>query len=339
MTDEKMRNFRQKIINLRQQLAELEIQRSENDPANGSEIWQKFLDLSLELDKCEQAVIHINNMTLLDINQLQEQISGKIDEYNHWRNKMREVEKLFLVNILRPGYVLKQAKRQRKYLEKSYADIRTGILEQRYHTLQEVEADIRKVLIHGEHAFEADSRSFTDEQVQEQNLWQLAQDLDPIMIAEAQDEDQILQDFKRIVLPAVHPDTSETPKEVFLTVFGAYEAEDYLLMEAYVAQYRGKLSIDESQDPLEFEKSISQYQQKYHRLAGRLERRLSALMKELTPEELEDSEKIKDLLLKQREELRKLIQSETEKIFDLREKLDGLIQLFIQINREDNHEQ
>ena len=43
-------------------------------------------------------------------------------------------------------------------------------------------------------------------------------------------------------------------------------------------------------------------------------------------------------LHKQREELRKLIQIETEKIFDLREKFDGLIQLFIQIHRDDAHE-
>jgi hypothetical protein len=338
MTDEKMLNFRRKILNICQQLAELELDRSDADPDIGSEIWQKFLKLTLELDRCEQAVIRINNEMLSDINQLQEQITGKITDYNHWQQRMREVEKLFLVNILRPGYVLKQAKRQRKYLEKAYADIRAGIVERRYHTLQEVEAHIRKILVHGEHAFEADDRSFTDEQVQEQNLWQLAEDLDPIMNTEAEEEDQILQDFKRIVLPAVHPDTSETPKDTFLTVFNAYKEQDYLLMEAYVAQYRGKLSIDERQDPLEVEQSLTQFQQKYHRLTGRLDRRLGTLMKELTPEELEDSEKIKEHLHKQREELRKLIQIETEKIFDLREKFDGLIQLFIQIHREDAHE-
>ena len=338
MTDDKMRNFRRQILELRQQLSKLENQRKGSDPDSGSEIWQEFLDLSLELDKCEQAIIGINNEMLEDINHLQERISRKIDEYNHWRQKMREVEKLFLVNILRPGYVLKQARRQRKYLEEAYEDIRTGIIDRRYHSLQEVEVHIRKILVHGEHAFEADSRSFTDEQVQEQNLWQLAEDLDPIMISESQEEDQILQDFKRIVLPAVHPDTSETPKDVFLTVFSAYQAEDYLIMEAYVTKYQGKISIDENDDPLDVERDLMQVQQRYHRLAGRLDRRLSALMKELTREELEDSEKIRDLLLKQREELRELIQRETEKVFDLREKLEGLIQLFIQTHRKDNHE-
>jgi len=242
-----------------------------------------------------------------------------------------------MLNILRPGTILKQARRQRKYLEAEYTRIRTGIIDRGYDSRHDVEADIRQVLVHGESAFEADQRSFTDEQVQKAHLRGLAEDLDPQSVVETYNEDQVLQDFKRIVLPAIHPDTSDTPKETFLTIFEVYETEDYLLMEAYVAQYRGKFAVDDNQDVLTLQETLSEFQQDYHRLAGRLDRRLKALKQELTPEELEDDEKLKAHLNSQREELQGLIKRETEKVFDLREKIEGLLQLYLQIRAEDDH--
>ena len=330
--------LRRKIKTLRKQLSEMDFSGSEAKPDIESDFWQTFMNITLELDQFEGAVIRINHETASEINQLLEQIITSLEEYNHWREKMREMEKLFMLNILRPGYILKQAIRQRKYLEGEYTRIRTGIVNRGYDSLHDVEADIRKVLVHGDRAFEADDRSFADEQNQEENLRQLAEDLDPQTIAETYNEDQILQDFKRIVLPAIHPDTSDTPKETFLTIYEAYEAEDYLLMEAYVAQYRGKFEIDDEQDPLAVQKTLSEVQKDYHRLAGRLDRRLKALKQELTPEELEDDEKVKAHLNHQREEIRRLIKGEAEKVFDLREKIEGLIQLYIQIHSETDHE-
>jgi len=135
------------------------------------------------------------------------------------------------------------------------------------------------------------------------------------------------------VLPAVHPDTSDTPKEVFSTVFESYKLQDYLMMEAYIAHFSPAETIDEDADPLKILESLSESSKKYHRLAGRLEHRLSQLKKELTSEELENPEKVRENLQKEQKEIRKLIQIEMEKIQSIQEKFENLIQLYIDLNK------
>jgi len=60
---------------------------------------------------------------------------------------------------------------------------------------------------------------------------------------------------------------------------------------------------------------------------------LGALKKQLTPEELDDPDKVKELLNQQRDEIRRLIQEETIKIFNLRRLFSQLIHLFLSINK------
>jgi hypothetical protein len=199
-----------------------------------------------------------------------------------------------------------------------------------------LESEISKTLNHADNAYEADQRSLEDEAVKERNLWESAKNLDPQQIVEQVDEDQIRRDFKKIVLPAVHPDTSNTPVETFLTVKEVYEEGDYLLMEAYVAQYRGEIEVDEAEDVLEVQDHLGKRVRSYHRLSERLNRKLNALKKELTPEELEDPEKVRKLLTDQRDEIRNLIQVETVKIFELRNKIQDLVQFFLNTQRKGN---
>lgn len=338
MTEEKIRIFRRQILELREELSELELRRSKTDPGTQDALWEQFVRITLELDQFEQAVIRINHSLADDINQVRLDIIKRLEDYNHWRAKMREMEKLFAANILRPGFVLQQAIRQRKYLEKQYWRIKSGIVENHYDSLHDLEGDIRSVLLHGDKAFEADQRSFNDTVVQEKSLWEMAERLNPLNAEQTYHEDQIVQDFKRIVLPKVHPDTSETPEEIFLTVFDAYQAEDYLLMEAYISQYRGEIEINEIDDPLQVYERLAPLAGDYHRLAGRLERRLKALYKDLTPEELEDPENLIRHLTTQRAEIQKLIQEESYIISGLHEKIDNLTQVFIQIQRGSDSE-
>jgi hypothetical protein len=248
------------------------------------------------------------------------------------------MEKFFLVNFLRPGHVLKQATRNREYLEKEYSRIQSGIIDHLFHTLQEVGAEIRKVLMHSDNAYTADQRSYEDEQVKEVNLWELVESIDPQDIVEDVDEDQITNDFRRIVLPAVHPDTSETPKEVFLTVMGAYKTLDYLLMEAYVVQYREETEPDpeSEQDVLLSYDILSQRQREYHRLSERLDRRLNAIKRELDPIEIDQPDKVRENILKLREEIKHKLQREGEKIFELRRKIQELTDFFIKMKRMDD---
>lgn len=320
---------------MRKILANLEDPRAQMNPHKEESLWQEFLTLSVALDQAEQALIKINRETVSEINHLRAQITKALDEFTHWRKLMRETEVSFMANIIRPGYILKQAIRQKAYLEKEYIRIRNGIIEEDYVSIQALETDIQRVLTHGEHAYEADERSFQDEQIEEKNLLNLAKAMEIQNIEADNGEEQIIQSFKRIVLPAIHPDTSETNQETFLTVFEAYTTEDFLLMEAYVAYYRGDFEVDDESDPIKDQDALSTYQEGYHRLAGRLNRKLQSLQKDLTKEELEDPEKLQQNLVQQREELKQLIRDETQIIFELREKILGLIQFYLDVNRSD----
>jgi hypothetical protein len=328
-------SLRKRIFKLRKKLANLEDKRTKIKAQQENSLWQEFLELSVELDQAEQALIKINHETVVEINHLRTQITGALDEYTHWRKLMRETEISFMANIVRPGFILKQAIRQKAYLEKEYIRIRTGITEGDYESVQALERDIQHVLTHGEHAYDADERSFQDEQSQEMNLVQIARAMDGQTQLADDNEEQIIQSFKRIVLPAIHPDTSETNQETFLTVFEAYTSEDFLLMEAYVAHYRGDFEVDDQSDPIKDQDTLSTYEADYHRLAGRLNRKLQSLQKELTKEELEDPEKLQKNLVQQREELRRLIKDETQIIFELRKKIERLIQFYLDVNRSE----
>lgn len=78
---------------------------------------------------------------------------------------------------------------------------------------------------------------------------------------------------------------------------------------------------------------LEEQERQYQSLAERLDRRLNALKKELTTAELEDPEKVKGLLHEQRDEIKKLIQAETEKIFDLRSRIMDLIKLYQDLSK------
>jgi hypothetical protein len=131
------------------------------------------------------------------------------------------------------------------------------------------------------------------------------------------------------VLPAVHPDTSYTDAETFKTVFEVYEKRDYLLMEAYIAQYRGDLASDPEEDPFAALEQACELQDQYQALLARLQRRVDYLVKDLTPEELKDPEEVRRRMLAQRDEIRVRIQTETEQILHWRELLENLVKFFM----------
>jgi len=328
--------IRQQITQLRKQLSKLEAERTEVKTNEPSSLWETFLKLNEELNQFEQMLAKINQSLEDDIHQCRQEIVANLDEYNRISQSMREMEKFFLINYLRPGYILKQAKRKREYLEKEYTRIRSGIIDHRFKSIQDVEAEIRNVMVHSDQAYQADQRSYKDEEVNEFNLWEIVESLDPQDVLEEYDESQIRDDFKRLVLPATHPDTSETPREVFLTVMSVYKASDYLLMEAFTAKYREDVASEPEQDILILHDQLTKQQAEYHRLSGRLERRLAAIRKELDPIEIDQPEKVKENILKLREDLREAIQLETEKIFELRNKIQELTDFYIQFKRTED---
>ncbi|MEA3440285.1 MAG: hypothetical protein U9R58_08385 [Chloroflexota bacterium] len=319
----------ERLTRFRKQLADLESRRAEYGADVPSEIWQELFDVSRWLDREERKAQAAGRIKSKHVNDTRANIIETLEQYNHWREQMREVEALFLSNIVRPGYRLKQAVRQREYLEGEYQRIRRGIETGKYSGIEELDEDVRRVLSHGDTAFDADRETFEDEVLQEVNPYEGLTQFDVYDLVEEFEKDHLVRDFKRVVLPAVHPDTSDTAVEVFVTVFEVYEKRDFLLMEAYIVEYRGEIEPDPDEDPVEFLESACAYQDKYQALHGRLERRVEHLVQDLTPPELKDPEKVRRELRRQRDEIRDRIQTEAERILQLREKLEGLAQVFL----------
>lgn len=331
MTDRQSKFHRQEIMNLRKHLSELETRRLRNGANADPELWQSFMMINEMLVRHEDSLTLINAGIDDDIRQLKVQISANLEDYLRWARSMQEMEKSFAVNVLRPGYILKQATRQRKFLEKEYARLRSAIVEEHYPTLQPLEADIQKILAHSDSAYQPDQRSFVDEQIEENDLWKTIANFDTTDLVVGDQEDEIEQDFKRFVLPAVHPDTSDAPNETFLAVMAVYKARDYLLMEAFVSQYNPLIKFDDQQDVVATYDKLCEEQNAAHSLSERLTRRLDALKKELSKEEVDQPEQVLQNLNHQREEIKQLIQSETEKIFQLRENIQRLVQFYLQL--------
>ncbi|MBG0787582.1 MAG: hypothetical protein H0S79_21040 [Anaerolineaceae bacterium] len=334
--DRKFQLSLQQITRLRQELAALDEKSMQSPPAEQAQFSQRIVDICLEIEVIESRIRVENQRKAVLINDLRQKIVGSLEQFNQWQKAMREMEKLFLVNFVRPGFILKQAVRQREYLASALIRLRTRIINHEFQSLSDLDNAIQNVLSHSEHGFVADQRSFEDEEVQPESFWKMVQELDPQQLVESVNEDQIERDFRKIVLPAVHPDTSDTPVDIFLTVKTVYEQSDYLLMEAYVAKYRGETILEEAADLRETREMLEEQEHQYHSLAERLDRRLNALKKELTAAELEDSEKVKELLHEQRDEIKKLIQAETEKIFDLRSQIMDLVQLYQELSKGEN---
>jgi hypothetical protein len=287
------------------------------------------LTYSTNLEKAEQTVSNQNIKILNEIKQLRNDIKKTLSEFNHWHMQIRNSEKLFLVNILRPGFTLKQAIRQREFLEQEYARILSGIERYQYASDDVLNEDIRRVLNHGKTAFEADEESLKDELIAERNNQLIPENYGLEEMEEEFNKDQLIRDFKLTVLPAIHPDTSDTPEKIFRTVYEVFERKDYLLMEAYIVEYSDEATLEPDQDVLEAQDKLEVQASLYHRLFERLKRRMAFLKKELTPQELDDPEKLKSNLQVQKLEIQKRIQSETEKIFTIIEKIVGLKQYYL----------
>lgn len=313
----------------RKQLAELEAKRARYGSNVPPELWNELVEISRLLDLEERKAQEAGSLKSRQVNYTRVEIITTLDKYNHWRERIREVGQMFLACIVRPGYRLKQAVQHVQYLEGEYRRIRRCIENESYASLEELEGDIRRVLTHSDTSFEADQQSFEDEVLKEKEKLVMPEDIDVDEMVDDFKKDRLVRDFKRIVLPAVHPDTSDTPAEIFKNVFEVYEQRDFILMEAYTIQYRGEINPDPDGDPIEFLENASTYQDDYGRLLGRLQRRVDHLMKDLTPQELEDPEQLQIEFEQQREEIRERTQAESEKILHLRDLIESLIQLYL----------
>ena len=323
--EEDIQYYEKQIILLRKQLAELEIKRSQYQSNVPAVIWQELANVSHQLEQAEQKIKDFNVEIIGDLNHARTQIITLLEEFMHLQEQMRDIEDQFMVNIVRPGYHLKKAIRQREYLEHEYDRIYKKILRAGYGDLLELEQEIRIVISAGKVEEEAQSYEEHEEQIQAENPSLAYQWIDVDDMLEIISKEELIKEFKRVVLPAVHPDTSTTPVEVFKTVYEVYKKEDPLLMEAYIIEYRGEITDKQDTDPLEDLDKVSKLLKRYQLVALWMQRRVARVKEEISTQELDHPEKVQDNMQIQRQEILKRIQHESEQILYWREQIEGLV--------------
>jgi hypothetical protein len=324
---ENIQHYEKEIILLRKQLADLENKRLQYQSNVPAVIWQELANVSHQLEQAEQKIKDFNVEIIGDLNHARAQIITSLEEFMHLQEQMRHIEDQFMVNIVRPGYHLKQAIRQREYLEREYDRIYKKIFREGYTDTLELEQEIRRVISVGKVEEEAQSYEEYEEQTQEENPSLASPWMDVDDLLDVINKEELIKEFKRVVLPAVHPDTSTTPVEVFKTVYEVYKKEDPLLMEAYIIEYRGEITTKEDADPLEDLDKASILLKRYQRVAVWMQRRIARVKEEISTLELDHPEKVQENMQIQRQEIIKRIQHESEQILYWRERIEGLVQV------------
>jgi hypothetical protein len=312
------------VIQLRKKLAEIETRRSQYEQNVPAEVWQEFADASRGLELAEKRINKICENLSLELKQTRQQIIKYLDEYNQVREQMRQVEGLFLTNILRPGYRLKEAIRQRKWLEHEYQRIVTRLNRSGYNNFEELQADIRSVLAQSDAAAESEAGTSEEEQFEENDSMEGLENASVEEVLDAISREKLAREFKKVVLRKVHPDTSDTSEEVFKTVYEVYQRADTLMMEAYIVQYREEVVREPNADPLAVLDTMLETNQYQQRLAARLQRRIDRLKLDQTPQEENNPTRIKENMQEQRNDILARIRIEAEQILVWRQKMADL---------------
>lgn len=316
------------VIEFRKQLAAVETKRGKYQQDVPADIWKEFVEISRRLEKAEEVVRQTCHSLAGDVNGIRDEVVAKLEQYNQWRKKIRQIEEQFLASIIRPGYQLKLATRQREKLERDYQRIYDKIHREEYATQVELEQDIHRVLAFDDAASEAEPEIPDENLEQEEYLYDLLTKTSVDDVIDAISQEELVMEFKRVVIPKIHPDTSDTTPETFITVYEAFKKADPLLMEAYIVEYRGEVQPEEEKDVIGDLDRINGFWKRYQRLLVLLERRFSRLLQELTQQELENPEKILEKFEGQRQEIISRIQSEADQIIYWREKIERLTNIY-----------
>jgi hypothetical protein len=328
--DDRIQYYQERIILLRKRLADIETKRARCENDVPPEIWQELVQVSRELDDAEQKMGQICLELASDVNRTRNEIISTLDQYNHWREQMREIEVLFLANIIRPGHHLRRATRQREHLESEYRRIYSSIQQGNFATQQELEAEIRHVLSQSDVAVETLEEDQDEEWLDKEEPTNTLTEISVDDLVEAISIEELIKEFKRVVLPKVHPDTSNTPPEIFKTVFEVFKACDPILMEAYIIEYHGEIQPKVDADPLDELDQLLNTQKRHQLLFVRLQRRVDRIKQELTPQEIDNPEKVQDKMKQQRQEILDRIQAEAEQILYWRSKIENLLLFYLE---------
>ena len=246
-------------------------------------------------------------------------------EYNHLQANMAEMENMFLTHVILPSLQLRDTVRRREFLEEEYKRIKERIGDDYYSSLAEIEEDVRRVLKNSELESSRKSLEEAEEELFHKGptsgLEVADRDFDP----DEREKDRIIREFKRAVIPRIHSDTSDTPFEEFQTVYSAYKKKDYLMMKAFIVQYRGELAPKPGENADSFARRAAKQAREYREVMEKVEQRMANLKKNMTALELEEQEKVLLQIKIQHREIQRAIYEEAEKILRLQKMLGDLI--------------
>jgi hypothetical protein len=269
----------------------------------------------------DQLLVQDNAIAALtrSANDVRDQVIQTLSSYIELSTRMRTFEELFLTQVLHPGYQLRTLIEQRERLEAECERIRSGIERGDYLNTDEIRDDVRAVLRDAarDQWYEPPEDELALPDVVEEN------DLNSGLDEHAQH--RILREFRRIVLPKVHADTSDAPFEVFDVVHSAYKRRDYVLMESFLIQYRGELGpYHENGQAVSLRQAMERLSE-YRSALRRLERRLELLKGNMTASERDDSRQARQRMEQQNQEFRRAIDEEAERLLKLRSYLESLV--------------
>lgn len=246
-------------------------------------------------------------------------------DYNHLQANMAEMENMFLTHVILPSLQLRDTVRRREFLEEEYQQIKERIRDDYFSSPAEIEEYVRRTLKNSDLESSRKSLEEAEEELFHKGptsgLEVADRDFDP----DEREKDRIIRKFKRTVIPRIHSDTSDTPFEEFQTVYSAYKNKDYLMMKAFIIQYRGKLAPKPGEDADAFAKRAAKQLREYREVLEKVEQRMAKLKTNMTALELEKQDKVILQIKNQHREIQRAIYEEAEKILRLQKMLGDLV--------------
>jgi hypothetical protein len=248
--------------------------------------------------------------TVRRTNEVREHVVRTLKEHLELSARMREFERTFDAQVLHTARQLHELIAEGNRLQEEYGRIKVKAARGGYASPDELERDVHAVLTAVDD--EPEPIEATAPPVPG------GEDLDGATMR------RILREFRRVVLPNVHADTSDAAFPEFEAALSAYESKDYVLMEAFVIRHRGPVGpSDDDGRPLAPDESRTRLG-RYDDAARRLDRRHRALRREVTDAELHDSAEARERIERQAEQFRRAIYDEAARVRRLRLDLETL---------------
>ncbi|GAB3412067.1 hypothetical protein GCM10027569_29670 [Flindersiella endophytica] len=259
-----------------------------------------------------------------EIDNVRARVVLALEDYIALSDRMRRLEAAFSVQVLHTAARLHETIARRRTLEAEYERIRGKLERGGYASAEALYEEVCEALVtvETEHP-DGDEAGAEPQSGAEGDA--AAPDTSGAFDRSALAEDEkeldaavkarIVRDFKRIVLPNVHADTSDTPYAVFDVAHSAYKARDYTLMEAFVIRFR-----------ILPDQEVCSHLAQYLAAERRLDRRLRTLRQAATFDELNDTEEAANQRMRQQsEEFRRAIDEECERLAEVRGALRALL--------------